>query len=342
MTGWTVLVTGGAGYIGSHSIIELMSAGHEVIVVDSFVNARSECLKRVESIVGRSIPAYHIDIRNEAQLSEVFQKHTIDAVIHFAALKAVGESVSKPLMYYENNLIGTISLLKAMSNHGVKRLVFSSSATVYGTPQYLPLDERHPVGGCTNPYGKTKLMMEEILRDLQSAEPDWSVVVLRYFNPIGAHKSGTIGEDPNGVPNNLMPYVSQVAVGRRPEVTVFGNKYDTPDGTGVRDYIHVCDLASGHVAALAKLQQSGFRVYNLGTGKGCSVLELIKAMEAASGRPIPYKIGPARAGDVASVYSDPSLAAAELNWRAERGLDEMCADSWRWQSINPNGFDSSA
>jgi UDP-glucose 4-epimerase len=345
----TILVTGGAGYIGSHSVIELCNAGYDVIIIDNFINSNQECIRRLEEIVNRKIPCLTVDIQNLAALDEVFQKHPeIKHVIHFAALKAVGESILQPMRYYKNNLVATINLLECMHKHKVRSLVFSSSATVYGESKSLPLSENSPTGGCTNPYGKSKYFIEEMLKDFyhacttgsESDREDWRIVILRYFNPVGAHESGRIGEDPSGVPNNLMPFVAQVAVGRLPEVKVFGNDFPTPDGTGVRDYIHVVDLAKGHVAALEKLKHPdcGLKIYNLGTGRGYSVLEMVAAMEKASGKHIPYSIVARRSGDVPSVYSDVSLAEKELHWKAERGLDQMCADMWRWQSQNPHGF----
>ncbi|XP_049789882.1 UDP-glucose 4-epimerase isoform X1 [Schistocerca nitens] len=347
----TILVTGGAGYVGSHTVIELLNSGYEVVVVDNLVNAcqgkdgQPEALKRVEKITGKKVTFYNVDLLKLDELDKVFSAHPVSLVMHFAALKAVGESVSLPLAYYKNNVSGSIILLEVMKSHGVKKLVYSSSATVYGTPQSLPLTEDHPTGqGCTNPYGKSKYFVEEILKDLVISDKEWSVVSLRYFNPVGAHKSGHIGEDPSGIPNNLMPYISQVAVGRRPSLSVYGSDYETPDGTGVRDYIHIEDLALGHIAA-AKLLLSSlsgqFKVYNLGTGRGNSVLEVIKAFEEASGRKIPYTICPRRPGDIAASYADASLANKELGWTASKTLHDMCADTWRWQSQNPHGFSSS-
>ncbi|XP_053123802.1 UDP-glucose 4-epimerase [Hemicordylus capensis] len=340
-----ILVTGGAGYIGSHCVLELVEAGYTPVVIDNFHNAirggkaLPESIRRVQEIVGTEILFQELDLLDEASLQELFKKHRFLAVMHFAGLKAVGESVQMPLQYYKVNLTGTIRLLEAMKAHEVKNIVFSSSATVYGDPAYLPLDENHPVGGCTNPYGKSKYFIEEIIRDVCKAEPDWNAVLLRYFNPIGAHKSGRIGEDPQGIPNNLMPYVAQVAVGRRECLNVFGNDYNTVDGTGVRDYIHVVDLAKGHIAALEKLKENcGCKIYNLGTGTGCSVLQMVKAMEKASGKEIKYKIVARREGDVASCYANPRLAEQELGWKAAFGLDQMCEDLWRWQSQNPTGF----
>ena len=335
----TILVTGGAGYIGSHTCVELLAAGYEVLVVDNFSNSKPEALRRVEEIAGRKLGAfYRADIRDKAALREIFKAHAIDAVIHFAALKAVGESVAKPLMYYDNNIAGTVALAEVMAEAGVKSLVFSSSATVYGDPASVPIREDFPTGP-TNPYGRTKWMMEFVLSDLAAADPEWRVALLRYFNPVGAHASGRIGEDPNGLPNNLMPYVSQVAVGRLPQLRVFGGDYPTPDGTGVRDYIHVVDLAVGHVAAVRRLtERPGVLTVNLGTGRGYSVIEVVKAFEKASGRPVPYEIVARRPGDVAQCYAEPGLAERELGWRAERGIDEMCADAWRWQRSNPEGY----
>lgn len=340
-----VLVTGGAGYIGSHCVLEMIEAGYEPVVIDNFHNAirgaggLPESLQRVQEIVGKKIKFEEVDILDRAALNTLFDKHKFSAVMHFAGLKAVGESVQIPLLYYKVNLTGTIQLLEVMNTHGVKKIVFSSSATVYGDPKYLPIDEQHPVGGCTNPYGKSKYFIEEIIQDQCKAEGEWQAILLRYFNPIGAHVSGRIGEDPQGIPNNLMPYVSQVAVGRRENLNVFGNDYNTPDGTGVRDYIHIVDLARGHIAALKKLQaSSGCKVYNLGTGVGYSVLQMVAAMEKASGKKVPYNIAPRREGDIATCYADPAVAAEELGWKAEYDLDRMCEDLWRWQSLNPTGF----
>ena len=336
----TILVTGGAGYIGSHTLIELIANNFNVVVIDNLVNSSAESLRRVEASAGSAIPFVQADVRDRATLDEIFTTYTIDAVIHFAGLKAVGESVAKPLEYYDNNLSSTLVLLDAMRRHDVKQLVFSSSATVYGTPSDLPLRETSPVGaGLTNPYGKTKYMIEEILRDYCAAHPDFEAAILRYFNPIGAHESGRIGEDPNGIPNNLLPYVAQVAVGKLEKVGVFGNDYDTPDGTGVRDYIHVVDLARGHVAALQHMTP-GANVYNLGTGRGVSVLEIIKAFSQACGRNLPYEIKPRRAGDIAACYADCSKAERELGWHAELSIEDACRDSWHWQSQNPNGYAS--
>ncbi|XP_075460567.1 UDP-glucose 4-epimerase isoform X2 [Ascaphus truei] len=340
-----VLVTGGAGYIGSHCVLEMLEAGYHPVVIDNFHNAirgasnLPESLQRVQDLMGKEIEFEEVDLLDRNALHRLFNKHKFSAVLHFAGLKAVGESVEKPLLYYKVNLTGTIQLLEVMNSHGVTSLVFSSSATVYGDPDYLPIDENHPVGGCTNPYGKTKYFIEEMIKDQCKAEGEWRSILLRYFNPIGAHVSGRIGEDPQGIPNNLMPYVSQVAVGRREYLNVFGNDYNTPDGTGVRDYIHIVDLAKGHIAALKKLETSeGCKVYNLGTGTGYSVLQMVKAMEKASGKEVRYKIAARREGDIATCYADPALAAAELGWKAECGLDRMCEDLWRWQSKNPTGF----
>ena len=337
-----ILVTGGAGYIGSHTVVELLNAGHEVVVVDNLCNSSKTSLARVEQITGRSVRFYKVDIRDERRLGRVLDAEgRFDAAIHFAALKAVGESTQVPLKYYANNLGGTFTLLKCLGEHHCKNIVFSSSATVYGEPKAVPIREDFPTPGCTNPYGWTKLMMEQVFKDVQKADPAWNVILLRYFNPIGAHESGLIGEDPAGIPNNLLPYVAQVAVGRRPELRVFGGDYPTPDGTGVRDYIHVVDLALGHVKAIQKLgsrKRLGLKIYNLGTGHGYSVLQIVKAFEKASGRSIPYKICPRRPGDIAECWADPALAAKELKWKAKRGIDKMCADTWRWQSRNPYGY----
>ncbi|MFA9441598.1 UDP-glucose 4-epimerase GalE [Uliginosibacterium sp. sgz301328] len=334
-----ILVTGGAGYIGTHTAVELLQTGHDVVVVDNLCNSKAEAVRRVEEIAGRKLAGFHtIDVRDRAALAEVFRTHRIDAVIHFAALKAVGESVAKPLAYYDNNIAGTVALAETMAEAGVKTLVFSSSATVYGDPASVPIREDFPTGP-TNPYGRTKWMMEYVLRDVAAADPEWRIALLRYFNPVGAHESGRIGEDPNGLPNNLMPFVTQVAVGKLPRLRVFGGDYATPDGTGMRDYIHVCDLAVGHVKALDRLRQSpGVLTVNLGTGQGYSVLDVVRAFERASGRQIPFEIVARRAGDIAQCWADPAMAERELGWRAERDLDCMCADSWRWQSANPNGY----
>lgn len=334
----TILVTGGAGYIGSHTLIELINNNFEVVVIDNLANSSRESLRRVEQITGHEIPFVEADVRDQSVLDDIFTTYSIDSVIHFAGLKAVGESVAKPLEYYDNNLVSTLALLEAMRKHSVKQLVFSSSATVYGNPSELPLRETSTVGvGLTNPYGKTKYMIEQIIQDYCAADPAFEATILRYFNPIGAHQSGQIGEDPNGIPNNLLPYVAQVAVGKLQSVGVFGDDYDTPDGTGVRDYIHVVDLARGHVAALQHMK-AGANVYNLGTGSGTSVLEIIKAFSKACGRDLPYEIKPRRAGDIAACYADCSKAERELGWRAELSIEQACADSWRWQSQNPNGF----
>ena len=334
----TTLVTGGAGYIGSHTLIELINNNFEVVVIDNLANSSRESLRRVEQIAGYEIPFIEADVRDQSVLDDIFTTYNIDSVIHFAGLKAVGESVAKPLEYYDNNLVSTLALLEAMRKYSVKQLVFSSSATVYGSPSELPLRETSTVGvGLTNPYGKTKYMIEQIIQDYCAADPTFEATILRYFNPIGAHQSGQIGEDPNGIPNNLLPYVAQVAVGKLQSVGVFGNDYDTPDGTGVRDYIHVVDLARGHVAALQHMK-AGASIYNLGTGSGTSVLEIIKAFSKACGRDLPYDIKPRRAGDIAACYADCSKAERELGWRAKLSIEQACADSWRWQSHNPNGF----
>ncbi|MDD6570832.1 MAG: UDP-glucose 4-epimerase GalE [Thermoflexaceae bacterium] len=334
-----ILVTGGAGYIGSHTVVELQNAGYDVVVVDNLVNASEKVIGRVENITGKKVKFYKVDIQDAEGLNEVFEKESIDSCIHFAGLKAVGESVVKPLEYYTNNISGTLTLLDVMRKHNVKNIVFSSSATVYGNPAFVPITEDCPKGQCTNPYGWTKSMLEQILTDLQYADKEWNVILLRYFNPIGAHKSGTIGENPNGIPNNLMPYITQVAVGKLKELGVFGNDYDTPDGTGVRDYIHVVDLALGHVKAIEKIKENpGLKIYNLGTGKGYSVLDIVKNFEEASGVKIPYVIKDRRPGDIATCYADASLAKKELGWVAERDLKEMCEDSWRWQKNNPEGY----
>ena len=332
-----ILVTGGAGYIGSHTCVELLQAGQDVVVFDNFSNSHPEALKRVQRITGRAVQLVEGDIRDQAALEAAIKQYGCTAVIHFAGLKAVGESVEKPLDYYDNNVIGTHRLLRAMQNCGVRTLVFSSSATVYGEPQRLPLTEDHPLSA-TNPYGRTKLVIEDMLRDFHRSAPDWRIAILRYFNPVGAHASGLIGEDPQGIPNNLMPFVAQVAVGRREKLSVWGNDYPTPDGTGVRDYIHVVDLAIGHLKALERLDEPQCFEVNLGTGTGYSVLDVVKAFEKASGRPVPYALCPRRPGDVTACYADPAYAAERLGWRAERGIDAMCADAWRWQSNNPNGF----
>lgn len=335
-----ILVTGGAGYIGSHTVVELQNAGYEVVVLDNLSNSSEKSLQRVEAITGKHVPFYKADILDRDALNEVFKKEKIDSCIHFAGLKAVGESVAKPWEYYENNIAGTLTLVDVMRKAGAKNIIFSSSATVYGDPAFIPITEECPKGQCTNPYGWTKSMLEQILMDIQKADPEWNVVLLRYFNPIGAHKSGMIGENPNGIPNNLMPYITQVAVGKLKELGVFGNDYDTPDGTGVRDYIHVVDLAKGHVKALKKIEEkAGLKVYNLGTGIGYSVLDIVKNFEEATGVKIPYVIKDRRAGDIATCYSSAEKAEKELGWKAEFGIKEMCADSWKWQSNNPNGYE---
>ncbi len=334
-----VLVTGGAGYIGSHTCLELLEAGYQVTVLDNLCNSHQESLHRVMALTGKTLAFYQADLLKLAEVEQVFQESPdIQAVIHFAGLKAVGESVAQPLDYYINNLVGTLNLCQAMKKFAVKNIVFSSSATVYGDPETVPIQEDFPLS-CTNPYGRTKLMIEEILSDLQVADSDWNIILLRYFNPVGAHKSGRIGEDPNGIPNNLVPYISQVAVGKLGELSVYGDDYPTPDGTGVRDYIHVVDLALGHLKALEKLaDKPGVMVYNLGTGQGYSVLEMVKAFEKASGKKVGYKIIGRRPGDIATCYADPTLARQELGWKVSRGLQEMCEDTWRWQTQNPHGF----
>lgn len=334
----TYLVTGGAGYIGSHTCVALVEAGHEVVVFDNLSNSSRVVLDRVSELTGQSIPFIEGDMRRRADLERVFESHDIDGVVHFAGLKAVGESVEQPLAYYDNNVSGTVNLLHVLEDSGIRDLVFSSSATVYGQPDTVPVTEDAPVGA-ENPYGRTKLFIEEMLRDLAAAVAGWRIVCLRYFNPVGAHPSGRIGEDPVGIPNNLMPYAMQVAVGRRPHVNVFGDDYDTPDGTGVRDYIHVVDLATAHVAALRAIDRiDGWRAVNVGTGTGSSVLEVVDAVSRAIGRDLPYEIAPRRAGDVAAVYADCSLASDLLDWKATRDLDDMCRDHWRWQQENPNGY----
>lgn len=335
-----ILVTGGAGYIGSHTVVELQNAGYDVVILDNLSNASEKALDRVSKITGKPVKFYKADILDRDALNDIFDKETIESCIHFAGLKAVGESVVKPWEYYENNIAGTLTLVDVMRKNNVKNIIFSSSATVYGDPAQIPITEECPKGQCTNPYGWTKSMLEQVLTDIQKADPEWNVMLLRYFNPIGAHKSGTIGENPNGIPNNLMPYITQVAVGKLKELGVFGNDYDTPDGTGVRDYIHVVDLAKGHVKALKKIEENpGLAIYNLGTGKGYSVLDIVKNFEAATGVKIPYVIKPRRAGDIATCYCDASKAEKELGWKAENGIREMCEDSWRWQSNNPQGYE---
>ena len=334
-----ILVTGGAGYIGSHTVVELIDNGYEVVVVDNLSNSSKESLSRVEKITGAQVKFYENDIADMDAMDKIFSENDIDAVIHFAGLKAVGESVEKPLEYYKNNISGTLNMCEVMRKHGVKNIIFSSSATVYGDPETVPITEECPKGVCTNPYGWTKSMLEQILMDFNVADPEWNVILLRYFNPIGAHKSGMIGEDPNGIPNNLMPYITKVATKQLEKLNVFGDDYPTPDGTGVRDYIHVVDLAKGHVKALEKIVENpGVKIYNLGTGKGYSVLEVVKNFEDASGVEIPYVIAPRRAGDIAECYADASLAKEELGWEAEFGIKEMCADSWNWQKNNPSGY----
>lgn len=334
-----ILVTGGAGYIGSHTCVELLNAGYDVVVVDNLYNSSEKALQRVEQITGKKVKFYEVDLLDQPALKNVFDKETIESVIHFAGLKAVGDSVHKPLEYYHNNITGTLILCDEMRKHGVKDIVFSSSATVYGDPAEIPITEHCPKGEITNPYGRTKGMLEQILTDLHTADDEWNVVLLRYFNPIGAHESGLIGEDPKGIPNNLVPYIAQVAVGKLEYLNVFGNDYDTPDGTGVRDYIHVVDLAKGHVKAVKKLtDKEGVSIYNLGTGVGYSVLDVLHAYEKACGKTLKYEIKPRRDGDVAVCYSDSAKAKKELGWVAEKGIEEMCADSWKWQSMNPDGY----
>ena len=336
-----ILVTGGAGYIGSHTVVELQSAGYDVVVVDNLCNSSEKALDRVSKITGKPVKFYKADILDRDAMNEVFDKEEIDSCIHFAGLKAVGESVAKPWEYYENNIAGTLTLVDVMRKHNVKNIIFSSSATVYGDPAIIPITEECPKGQCTNPYGWTKSMLEQILTDIQKADPEWNVVLLRYFNPIGAHESGLMGEDPKGIPNNLLPYIAQVAIGKLECLGVFGDDYDTPDGTGVRDYIHVVDLAIGHVKALKKIQEkSGVSIYNLGTGVGYSVLDVLHAFEKACGKEIPYQIKPRRAGDIATCYCNAEKAKNELGWVAERGIDKMCEDSWRWQTMNPNGYEA--
>lgn len=345
----SIFVTGGAGYVGSHTVLELLNAGYDVVVMDNYHNAHPdkqgkmpESLRRVQELTGKTLTFYKADLNDQDSIDNIFKKHHFDCVIHFAALKAVGESWQIPLDYYRTNLGGTVNLLDVMRSHDVRKIIFSSSCTVYGVPQYLPIDENHPTGqSCTNPYGRTKYFIEEMLKDLSASEKGWSIVLLRYFNPVGAHESGHIGEDPQGIPNNLMPYVSQVAIGRRQELSVFGNDFNTRDGTGVRDYVHVVDLAKGHVATLEKVMAGeihGCKPFNLGTGQGSTVLEVIAAFEQASGTKIPYKIVDRRQGDVDELYAIPNLAEEELGWKAEKSLYDMCKDMWNWQKKNPNGF----
>ncbi len=335
-----ILLTGGAGYIGSHTAIELDKAGHSVVVVDNLANSKEEALSRVEKIIGKKVPFVKADIRDREAMDKLFKDYKIDAVINFAGLKAVGESVAKPLEYYENNMNGVFVLVDVMRNNGCKNIIFSSSATVYGDPAIIPITEECPKGQCTNPYGWTKSMLEQVLMDVQKADPEWNVVLLRYFNPIGAHESGLIGENPNGIPNNLMPYITQTAIGMRKELGIFGDDYDTPDGTGVRDYIHVVDLATGHVAALKAIEKKeGLAIYNLGTGHGYSVLDVVKAFEKANDLKVPYVIKPRRPGDIATCYCNPAKAKAELGWEAKFGIEEMCRDSWNFQKNNPNGYE---
>ncbi len=335
-----ILVTGGAGYIGSHTCVELLDKGYSIVVLDNFVNSNKKSLDRVRNITGKDFPVYEGSILDKDILEKIFTEHTIDSCIHFAGLKAVGESVEQPIAYYENNVVGTIHLIQVMQKYNVKNIIFSSSATVYGTPKEVPISEDCPKGLCANPYGWTKSMIEQILMDVQVADPTWSTILLRYFNPIGAHESGLIGENPIGIPNNLMPYITQVACGKRKQLHVFGNDYSTPDGTGVRDYLHVVDLAKGHVKALNKIkEQTGLSIYNLGTGTGYSVLDIVKYFEQATGIAIPYTIENRRAGDIAIYYCNPQKAEKELGWKAEKNIADMCRDSWNWQSKNPNGYE---
>lgn len=333
-----ILVTGGAGYIGSHTLVELLQKGYETVVIDNFSNSSPKSIQRVEQITGKKVTLYEGDVRDKKVLEQIFAEHKIDWVIHFAGLKAVGESCAKPIEYYDNNLYGTLVLIETMRAHGCKKIVFSSSATVYGTPEKLPLDETCKTGGTTNPYGTSKYFQEIMLEDVYKSDNEWTIVLLRYFNPVGAHESGLIGEDPKGIPNNLTPFIAKVAIGELPEIGVFGNDYPTPDGTGVRDYIHVVDLAKGHVAAIDKVTGTGVYTYNLGTGIGYSVLDVIRAFNKACGKELPYAIKPRRAGDVAECYANADKALKELGWKAELGIDEMCASLWKWQSKNPNGY----
>lgn len=336
-----ILVTGGAGFIGSHTCVELLNAGYEIVVVDNYYNANPKSLERVKELTGKDFKSYECDIRDSEGMDKIFKENKIDAVIHFAGLKAVGESCQKPIEYYDNNIGGTLKLCDVMRNNGCKNIVFSSSATVYGMNNVSPLKETMKTGGTTNPYGTTKYMIEIILEDIYKSDNEWNVTLLRYFNPIGAHGSGRIGENPNGIPNNLMPYITQVAIGKRPYLSVYGDDYDTPDGTGIRDYIHVVDLADGHVKAVKNILEGdkGVQIFNLGTGKGYSVLDIVKAFSKAYGKELPYKIAPRRPGDLAVCYSDPTKAKEVLGWEAKRGIDDMCRDSWNWQSKNPNGYD---
>ncbi len=334
-----ILVTGGAGYIGSHTCVELLNAGHETVIVDNLSNSSELAVERIEKITGKTTKFYKTDLLDKEGLNKIFDNEKVDAVIHFAGLKAVGESVRKPLEYYHNNITGTLNLCEVMREHNVKNIIFSSSSTVYGNPAVIPVTEETPKGECTNPYGWTKSMLEQILTDLHTADQEWNVVLLRYFNPIGAHESGLIGEDPKGIPNNLVPYIAQVAVGKLEKIKVFGDDYDTPDGTGVRDYIHVVDLAKGHVKALKKFNEKAeVSIYNLGTGNGYSVKEVIAAFSKACGKDVPYEIVGRRSGDIAANYANAEKAYKELGWKAEKTIDDMCADSWRWQSMNPNGY----
>lgn len=336
-----ILVTGGAGFIGSHTCVELLNEGYEVVIVDNLYNSSRKAVERIEEITGKKVTFYEADLLNQSKIDEIFDKENIDAVIHFAGYKAVGESVQKPIEYYHNNMTGTLLLCDTMRKHGVKNIIFSSSATVYGDPAEIPITEECPKQNPTNPYGQTKTMLEQVLMDIQKSDSEWNVILLRYFNPIGAHKSGRIGEDPKGIPNNLTPYIAQVAIGKHPFVRVFGNDYDTPDGTGVRDYIHVVDLAKGHVKAIKKFAENqGVLIYNLGTGNGYSVLQVIDAFSKACGKEIPYKIMERRAGDIATNYCNPDKAKRELGWVAEYGIEDMCKDLWNWQSNNPDGYNS--